>query len=114
MKDLLITWPKKRSLESYLTELEKAATKGQLINFRVPTLPKVECERCYIVYDGKVRGWTRMVDERYRGVEEVIDPVLGGFWPAGNYIVRTPQWHPLENGPEMKGFQGYRYIERPS
>ena len=112
MKDLIITWPKKRKLDSYVEELAKAADCGKVISFRVPTVPKIKCERCYVVHDGRVRGWTRVLKEEHRGEGEVQDPITGMYWPAGNYIIRMPKWHPLTAGPWMKGFQGFRYIDR--
>lgn len=114
MKDLVITWPKKRSLQSYLDELMKAIEAGKVINFRVPTLPKEKCEFCFVVYDGKIRGFTRIREYAVIGDNEVEDPITGEFWPAGNYLVRIPYWHPLDDPIPMKGFQGYRYIERPA
>lgn len=113
MKDLVITWPKKRKLDSYEIELGHAAVAGQVINFRVPSTPKEVCERCYIVYDGKVRGWNLVLGYARRGDNEVLDPITGKYWPAGIYIIRKPEWNVMRAGPEMKGFQGFRYIERP-
>lgn len=113
VKDILITWPKSRSLQSYLDELKRAVEEGKVILFRVSTLPKEECSRCYIVHDGMIRGFTTIREYAEVGDNEVTDPITGNFWPAGNYIVRMPYWHDIETEIPMKGFQGYRYIERP-
>lgn len=113
MKDLVITWPKTRALDSYLKELEKANERGEVINFKIPTIPKdTTCERCYIVYDGRIRGYNEIISVEEQENYAVKDPLTGKYWSAGIYIVRNPLWHPLKAGPEMKGFQGYRYIER--
>lgn len=111
-KDIVITWPKKRSLNSYLVELENAERDGCVINFRVPTLPKGKAERCYVVHDGAIRGYNLIVSIERQENYMVLDPLTGEYWPSGNYIVRWPKWHDIEPIP-MKGFQGYRYIERP-
>lgn len=113
MKDLIITWPKKRSLDSYIEELDKADKKSDVICFKIPTRPKEECERCYVVHDGRVRGYNAVVGCSEFSDRQVIDPITNEYWPKGIYIVRDALWHPLKAGPEMKGFQGYRYIERP-
>lgn len=112
-KDLCITWPKKRSFDSYLEELSKAWEANEVICFRVPTLPKQKCEFCYVVHDGMLRGFTRIRGYGEMGDGEVKDPISGEYLPAGNYIVRIPFWHPLQHEKPMKGFQGYRYIDRP-
>lgn len=110
--DLVITWPKRRSLQSYLAELDKAERYGQLINFRLGSKPKLEqFERCYMVHDGAIRGWNEVIAVEYKPADTVRDPFTGGYWPGGTYIVRHPFWHPVDPIP-MKGFQGYRYYVR--
>lgn len=111
--DLVVTWPKTKPLETYLAELEKAATDGLQINFRVPSRP-APVERCYMVYDGEVRGWNRVLSVEHRGEREVArveSDAFAGFWPAGWYVVRDPVWTPV-TPMAMKGFQGYRYLHR--
>lgn len=109
-RDIVITWPKTRAFESYLSGLALAATKGEVINFRVPTLPKEFPSRCYVVYDGNVRGYSAVLDLCERGENEVMGQ-NGEYWPAGKYIVRSPILEPIEWIP-MKGFQGWRYFDR--
>lgn len=113
MRDLCITWPKSRPLESYVEELAKAEERGEVINFRVPTLPKEQCERCYVVHDGMIRGYSLVVGGIRAENYTVRDPITEEWWPEGNYIVRHPKWHELEEPIPMKAFMGYRYIERP-
>lgn len=109
--DLVITWPKSRPLASYLLELRKAERWGQVINYRVPSKPRVKPrpERCYMVHDGAIRGWNAVIDLAWRGEHSVTDPITGAFWASGWYVVRDPQWHEIEPVP-MAGFRGFRYI----
>lgn len=114
MYDIVITWPRSRTLEDYLEQLALAAERGDEINFRVPTLPLKRLRHCYAVHDGAVRGWSQVLDACYRGPSEVsivTNDTWGGFWPEGNYIVRSPHWHAIDPIP-MKSFQGWRYFER--
>lgn len=111
--DIAITWPKSRPLESYLAELKKAADAGLVINFKVPTWPKrvKEGERCYIVYDGLVRGYNNIlgIDSK----DDVIDPITGQRMAPGIYVVREPTFHDTGSPhAPMDSFRGYRYVER--
>jgi hypothetical protein len=109
---IVVTWPKSRSLDSYVAELNRADREGLVINFRVANFPKVPYgARCYHVHDGYVRGWVTTLGFGERELGEVIDPVLGDWWPAGKYIVRHPTWYPLPEIQPMKGFQGWRYYD---
>lgn len=109
--DIAITWPKSRTLESYLSELEKAADAGLVINYRVPSYPKKlnAGDRCYMVHDGVVRGWNEVLGVEER--DDVTDPVSGALMRPGVYVVRNPYWM-AEWGVErpMKGFRGFRYV----
>jgi hypothetical protein len=114
--DLLITWPKKRSFESYLKVLAYAAERGEVINFRIARLPKLgfldwsgRNKRCYVVYDGAVRGYNEILDLLHLDADEVSG-YYGESWGAGNYIVRDPLWYPVEPVPH-RGFQGWHYYE---
>lgn len=109
---IVITWPKSRSLESYLAELDKAEREGLLINYRLPTrLLRRDLERCYVVHDGAIRGWNEILSVDWKEDGMVKDPTTDAFWPAGCYIVRDPHWNPIDPVP-MKGFRGFRYCER--
>lgn len=112
MSAIVVTWPKTKPLEGYLRALANARQNAQVINFRVARLPRVTPMRCYRVYDGAVRGWTSVVELVARGERQVADPD-GGYWPAGNYIACSPWWHAIDPIP-MRGFQGWRWFERPS
>lgn len=111
MSDIILTWPKSRSLESYLREVRRAHSEGLVVNFRVRHAPDVtEGDRCYMVHDGVVRGWMKIL-----GVQEssrVIDPITQRSM-SGLFVVREPLWHPMDPPlRRMPGFRGYRYAER--
>jgi hypothetical protein len=109
MSDIIITWPKRRALESYLEELKKAWLAGRVIGYRVASRPNVEeGDRCYVVHSGKLRGWNEIFAVEYRG--DVIDPLTHKPMRPGYYIIRDAEWHPCpEPLKEMVGFRGYRY-----
>lgn len=121
--DIVATWPKIRTLESYLEELERAEDLGLFINFRVANLPKWgptpthpivrQIPFCYMVHDGYVRGYNVIKDAVYHQantVSRVENDSWAGCWPPGNYIVRYPHWNPITPTP-MKGFQGWRWYD---
>lgn len=120
--DIVVTWPKSKPLTAYLAELRRAEYEGLVINYRVARLPRWSprnvdlwgrvrpvCAgrpaRCYMVYDGAVRGWCEILYACERDDGEVEG------WPAGKYIVRDPKWHHLETPIPMSGFQGWRWFD---
>lgn len=109
-RDIVVTWPKGRTLESYVTELKKAERAGLVINYRVANLPRELPSRCYMVHDGFVRGYTTVIEMGER--DDVRDPLSREFMRPGLYIVRRPRWFPLAEDIPMRGFQGWRYFER--
>lgn len=114
MADIILTWPKGRTLESYVMALGEAFHNDELINFRVSNLPAKEAfqgDRVYMVHDGHIRGYNWLYGYAMRLENEVKDPVSGAFWPAGKYIVRLPGWKAIDPIP-MKGFQGWRYADK--
>jgi len=112
-RDIVATWPKTKPLEDYLADREEL-----WINYRVASIPHwqdeicdhgwnswpfgVERPKCFMVYDGAVRGWLEVMGACWRENGEVEG------WNEGWYIVRDPTWHPIEPLP-MKGFQGWRW-----
>lgn len=125
MKDIIVTWPKDRPLQSYLDELEKAARDNKVINYRVHKPPggvigenvvsvsfrySAKPPRCYMVHDGYIRGYNDVLEVTYKGRGDVTDPITGQGMRAGWYIVRNPKWHPINLIP-MSGFQGFRYFD---
>lgn len=127
MRDIIVTWPKGRQLQSYLDELAKAERNELVINFRLPNPPKeaipsantVSCSfrgasklpKCYMVYDGYIRGYNEILEIAHKGGRQVTDPVSGGFMRSGWYVVRHPKWYALDKLIPMTGFQGFRYFD---
>jgi hypothetical protein len=110
-RDIVMTWPKTRTLASYVAELRRAVVEGLVINYRVPSVPKVEIQRCYMVHDGQIRGWMNVLNEQCGWRDDVVDPVTGVLMKPGLYIVRDPHWHPMTYTRPMRGFQGWRYMK---
>lgn len=54
---------------------------------------------CFMIYDGMIRGYFDIVD---------INPAKEWHDDRTGYSIIMANWHPYE-GPEMKGFQGWRY-----
>lgn len=116
-RDIVITWPQKKSLADYVATLDEAFTYSEVINYRVARLPVwtnaiedhgfrgwafgIARPRCYVVHTGYVRGWTEVVGTCWR------DDIEG--FPPGNFIVRSPNWNPIVNGPAMGSFRGWRW-----
>lgn len=111
MADIVVTWPKSRHFASYMVELERAKSRGLIIHYRVRHLPDPQPERCYMVHDGAVRGWLLVTGQGAQPGGRVLDPITGGFWRAGNYITRDPEWHSVKPC-EMQGFRGWRWFDR--
>lgn len=109
--DIVVTWPQDRHFAEYMRAIERARVLNQWVNFRVAKKPKKlnKGDRCYQVYDGKVRGWMTVWGVEERGENEVLDPHTEKYWRPGIYVMRVPNWHSLEDQPEMRGFQGFRY-----
>lgn len=117
-RDLVVTWPKTRALGSYLAELRKAEVEGLQINYRVPSRPTLPClywegrrARCYMVHSGWVRGYSEILAIEFRAAGEVSrveSDAWAGYWPEGNYIVRSPRFFPVRPI-LMAGFRGFRY-----
>ena len=111
--DIVLTWPKKDSLSSYLQNLRAAHARDETILFSVSAFPtKLEHQdRVYMVHSGRVRGWTEFLDF-VDGDVRPVDPRTGRLMEAGRYLRRSAFWHPLsEPLPLMKGFQGFRYAD---
>lgn len=108
--NIVVTWPKSRSLGSYLSELAKADRSGRVAYYRVSRRPDVqEGDRCYHVHTGYVRGYLIVM-----GIREmpgnVIDEVTGQPFKPGIYVERHPAWFAIPPV-AMKGFQGFRYYQ---
>lgn len=107
MPDIVVTWPKNRTLNSYLYELEQAVQENRFICYRVARLPRVRMgDQCYVVHDGFIRGYNIIRDATY--MDDVIDPITNERMDSGYYILRYPEWREIEPV-EMEGFRGFRY-----
>jgi hypothetical protein len=112
--DWVLTIPKTTKWVDYEKELAAVADGSQVMNYRSRYIPKEmsEGDRCYLVHDGKVRGWMNVV-----GMVDMESPwtcsTTGQQWPAGKYIQRSGPFHRVD-GPEMKGFRGIRKYQGPS
>lgn len=116
-RDIAVTWPQTKSLAEYVATLDEAKARNEVINYRVAHPPVwsnafeahgvrawafgVSSPRCYMIHSGYVRGWTQVLYTCWRDDIE-------GFLP-GNFIVRSPNWNPIVNGPAMRSFRGWRW-----
>lgn len=80
MKAICITIPKKIKWEDYKKELKAVEDGSQVLNFKVPNLPKdiKSIRRCYLCYDGKIIGWHNIVGYAKDGDFEVQLPENDG------------------------------------
>lgn len=120
-RDILVTWPKTRPLDSYFAEIRKCwqVTPALHINYRVGSPPIWDLElegrrpRLYRVWDGFVRGYTPILSVEYKEEGEVArvesDPNPEP-WPEGWYIVCKAWWYPWDPIP-VKGFRGWRWFD---
>lgn len=108
MLSWIITIPKTVSWESYQKEIASVADGSQVMNYHTRYFPKEMRvhDRCYIVYDGQVRGYMNIV-----GLEEHAHTwqcsTTGEVWPAGKYIQRSGPFFEVTGMP-MSGFRGIR------
>lgn len=110
MADIIVTWPSRRKLASYLHELERAKRDGLVINYRISRPPKSKVDRCYLVHGGQVVGYNEVIEVMRREANQVAS-VEGGWWPPGWYVVRRPEFFPAGEL-KYRGFQGWRYFDR--
>jgi hypothetical protein len=117
-RDIVITWPKGQPLRDYLRACREAQARGDVINYRVANAPGFDFGahrerrgRVYVVHDGAIRGYQELLYTTYREADEVLAADGRSFWPAGNYLVRDPQWHAVEPPIPMRGFQGWRWYQ---
>lgn len=110
MKAICITIPKKIKWEDYKKELKAVEDGSQVLNFKVPNLPKdiKNIRRCYLCYDGKIIGWHNIVGYAKDGDFECT--TTGKRW-EGNFIQRSGLFHYLKEPIECKAFRGFKYIE---
>jgi hypothetical protein len=80
------------------------------LRFKVPFLPKQDLDRCYLVWRGHVVGWMAVTGS-YEG--DFTCETTGTQW-SGKFIERSGPFHHLATPAPMRGFQGFRYIDRES
>lgn len=111
MSNWVITLPKTVRWEDYERELADVADGQMVMNYRTRYFPKgmKEGDRCYLVWNGRVRGWMKIV-----GLVDYKNPwvcqTTGARWEPGKYIQRSGPFHKVE-GPAMTGFRGVRSFE---
>jgi len=106
--DWLITIPKTVSWDDYKRELAAVADGSMVMNYKTRYFPKemTKGDRCFVLWNGKVRGWMKIVDLRESDTEWTCQ-TTGARWPAGKYIQRSGPFHEVI-GEEMTGFRGIR------
>ena len=106
---IIVTLPKSIKWKDYEKELNAVKDYSQVMNFKVPSMPKNigYIKRCYIVYDGYVRGWQKVVGHLEN--TEFNCTTTGKGW-SGNFIQRSGPFHKIVPIP-MKGFMGWRYFD---
>lgn len=109
MRDIIITLPSSIEWSDYEEEL-KAVTDGtQVMNFKVPFLPKDRnIENCYVYHRGKVIGFMKVVGFIDGGSFSCT--TTGKGW-NGKFIQRSGPFHYLSNPRDFRGFQGWRYYD---
>ena len=103
---LLITLPSSIKWEDYEKELKAVEDESQVMNFKVPFLPKNihHIKRVYLVYKGNIVGWQKFVGTSDKPFKCTT---TDKNW-EGKFIQRTGQFHKIEPIPCV-GFQGFRY-----
>jgi len=107
----VLTVPKTTAWSDYQRELAAVADGSVVMNYRVRFFPKgmQAGDRCYVVHDGRVRGWMKVVG-LVDAPDEWTCTTTGRRWPPGRYIQRSGPFHAVD-GPEMTGFRGVRRYE---
>lgn len=103
----IVTVPKTTSWETYKKELWDVEHESLIMNYRVRYFPKKMQigDRMYIVHDGYVKGWMKIVG--------LVDSdgftcrTTGIYWGEGKFIQRSGKFHEVV-GIRMKGFRGVR------
>lgn len=112
-KVIVITVPKTVDWKDYMREISKVEDWKEQMNYKLPTLPvgvkNKTIDRCYVVHDGKVRGWMKIT-----GCQNIskgfICTTTEKNWGPGNYLFRSGPFHPVDKDILMKGFMGYKIM----
>ena len=105
---LLITLPSCIKWEDYEKELRLAEDESQIMNFKVPFLPKCtkNIERVYLIHLGYIVGWQKFIGV---DIKKFKCTTTGTEW-NGKFIQRTGKFHKIDPIPH-KGFRGFRYYK---
>ncbi len=113
MKNIITTIPKGRFKTWELAERVCRQCDGETIHqgqpwfwtIRIARPPKQEMigAVCFMIYNARIRGYFDIVD-----VDDVTNWAFHTPTKAGKVIVMA-NWHPVHDGIEMTGFQGWRY-----
>lgn len=106
---IIITLPKSVKWADYEKELKAVEDYSQVMNYKVSSIPKDidQIKRCYLVYDGFIRGWQEVVG--HETGKSFNCTTTGKDW-SGNFIQRSGPFHYLDKPIPMKGFMGWRYM----
>ena len=105
-KDIIITLPSKIEWSDYEKELDAVKDESQIMNFKVPFLPKQQPDKVYLCYRGNIIGWMKccgMINDK-----KFDCTTTGEHW-EGKFIQRTGEFHKIDPIP-MKGFRGFKYF----
>jgi len=103
---LLITLPSSIKWEDYEKELKGVEDESQVMNFKVPILPKdtSNIKRVYLVYKGNIVGWQKFVGTSDKPFKCTT---TDKNWD-GKFLQRTGPFHKIDPIPCV-GFRGFRY-----
>lgn len=103
---ILITLPSSIRWEDYEKELKAVEDESQVMNFKVPFIPKNvdNIKRVYLVYKGNIVGWQKFVGTSDKPFKCTT---TNKNWD-GKFLQRTGVFHKIDPIP-CKGFQGFRY-----
>lgn len=112
MSSICITIPKSIKWAEYEKELKAVEDESQEMNYKIPTLPKgVNVgDRCYICHNGFIKGWMKI--SNLQRIDGFKCTTTGKYWEPGNYVSRTGVFHYLKEPIPMKGFMGYRKLDK--
>lgn len=106
MTDWIITIPKTFLWTEYEKELAAVAEWDGCLKYKIPREIKVgEQDRCFVVWNGYVRGWQRIVGTGFESVGFICDTTKV-YWPPGYYLRRSGPFHQIQPFQPMRGFQG--------
>ncbi|MCK9446624.1 hypothetical protein M0Q50_07160 [bacterium] len=106
--DIAITLPGNIPWTTYQQELEKVKDGTNVLNFKVPNLPKYSAigKKCYLNYKGNLIGWMKITGFSKGSFN---CNTTGKIW-EGNFIQRSGPFNSIIPIP-MKGFRGFKYIK---